>query len=119
MPAQFALEGDIGLFRVSGVLSGAELKRAQGECEDEIRRYGMIKLLVVLSNFQGWEKGTGWDDWSFAERNDEHIVKMAIVGEEKWRDQIFVFTAKDLRPMPIEFFISPSPLGRWIRPMSV
>lgn len=105
MPVQFGLEGDIGLFRVSGELKKTELKQVQTECEAEIKKVGKIKILVVLDNFLGWEKGAGWDDWSFAERNDPFISKFAIVGGEKWRDQAFAFTAKGLRPMPIEFFL--------------
>jgi len=33
---------------------------------------------------------------------------MAIVGNEKWRDDVLIFTAKGLRPTAIEFF----PLSR-------
>jgi hypothetical protein len=31
---------------------------------------------------------------------------MAIVGDEKWRDDAFAFTAKGFRPTAIEFFPS-------------
>jgi hypothetical protein len=35
----------------------------------------------------------------------QHIEKMAIVGDEKWRDDALAFTAKGFRPTAIEFFL--------------
>jgi hypothetical protein len=34
----------------------------------------------------------------------QRIEKMAIVGDEKWRDETLVFTGKGFRPTAIEFF---------------
>ncbi len=105
MPVQFAAEkGDLGVFRVSGQLSVAELEQAQGECEALIKKESQIKILVVLENFAGWEKVKGWEDVSFPLRNDPYIKKMAIVGDAEWRDLVFAFTGKGLRKVPIECF---------------
>ena len=105
MPVKFSAEsGNLGVFRVSGKLGLDELEQAQGECEAMIRNVGKIKILAVLDNFQGWEKARGWEDLSFADRNDPYIDKFAIVGNEKWKDLAYAFTAKGLRPVPIEFF---------------
>ena len=105
MPVNFSLEnGNIGLFKVSGKLGKDELEQAQNECEAVIQKTGNIKILAVLDNFQGWEKAKGWEDLSFAERNDPYIEKMAIVGDKQWEDLAYAFTAKGLRPVPIEFF---------------
>ena len=105
MPVQFAVEnGDLGVFRVSGQLSVAELEHAQGECEAVIKKEGQIKILVVLENFIGWKKAKGWEDVSFFERNDPYIKKMAIVGDAEWRDSAYAFTGKGLRIVPIKYF---------------
>jgi hypothetical protein len=34
----------------------------------------------------------------------QHIEKMAIVGDEKWRDDALAFTAKGFRSTAIELF---------------
>ena len=34
----------------------------------------------------------------------QHIEKMAIIGDGKWRDDALAFTAKGFRPTAIEFF---------------
>ena len=36
----------------------------------------------------------------------QHIEKMAIVGDEKWRDDALAFTAKGFRPTANEFSAS-------------
>lgn len=105
MPVQFILEnGNIGLFQVSGILGKDELEQAQSECEAAIQKIGDIKILAILDKFQGWEKAKGWEDFSFAERNDSYINKIAIVGDKQWEDLAYAFTAKGLRPVPIEYF---------------
>ena len=105
MPVKFKTEsGNVGVFRISGKLGLAELESAQGECEAMIRNVGKIKILALLDNFQGWEKAQGWEDLSFADRNDAYIEKFAIVGDKQWEDLAYAFTAKGLRPVPIEFF---------------
>ena len=105
MPVEFTVEkGNLGVFRVSGQLSVAELEAAQKEAEEVIKKEGHLRILVVFENFAGWEKGKGWEDISFSERNDPYIKKMAIVGDAEWRDLVYAFTGKGLRKVPIEYF---------------
>lgn len=59
---------------------------------------------MVLDKFQGWENAKGWKDLSFSKKNDAFIEKLAIVGDEKWRDDVDMFTFKGLRPVPIQYF---------------
>lgn len=105
MPIEWNFEkNNLVVFKVSGKLGKAELDKAQSECEVMIQKSGHVKILVVMENFTGWERTEGWEDMSFSERNDPYLKKLAIVGDAKWRDLIFAFTAKGLRPLPIEFF---------------
>jgi hypothetical protein len=48
-----------------------------------------------------------WGDVSFMNQQGQHIEKMALVGDEKWRDDALAFTAKGFRPTVIEFFAAP------------
>ena len=96
---------NIVLINISKKLGIEELKQSQGECVSAIKAVGNIKLLVILSDFQGWEKAKGWEDMSFSDENDAYIDKIAIVGDrERWEGLAYAFTAKGLRPVPIEFF---------------
>lgn len=97
-------EGNVFVIRVSGQLAKNEVDEAQANCETAISKLGHIKILVITKDFTGWEKAEGWEDTSFSERNDAYIKKLAIVGDEKWRDMAYLFTLKGLRPVPIEYF---------------
>lgn len=119
MTIEFELEdaSNIALITVSKKLSIEELKQSQERCEAAIKAVGNIKLLVVLSDFQGWEKANGWEDMSFAEKNDAYIDKIAIVGDkERWEHLAYAFTCKGLRSVSIEFFgdIEISAARRWL-----
>lgn len=105
MSAHFNLEiNNVCVIHVSGKVSVSEVHQVQADCESVIQKNGSIKLLVILDGFTGWQQEQGWDDSSFAQRNDPFINKFAIVGDEKWRDLAYVFTLKGLRPVPIQYF---------------
>ena len=105
MPIAFEIEGDdLAVFRVSGRLGKVELDRAHSDCEEMIKQRGHVRILILTKNFAGWERGEGWGDTSFADRNDPYIKKIAIVGVAKWRDLVYAFTGRGLRPVPIQYF---------------
>ncbi|MBT8145714.1 MAG: STAS/SEC14 domain-containing protein [Gammaproteobacteria bacterium] len=105
MPVQFSLEdGNICAFRLTGKLELAEFQESQKQCEAVIRKTGNIRILALLDDFDGWGSGKGWADNSFAERNDQHIDKIAIVGGPEWKDLAYAFLLKGLRPVRIEYF---------------
>ena len=89
---------------VTGQLVFIEYQDVQAQMESIIREKGKCRVLVLLKNFAGWDAAKGWADSSATERIDPYIDKFAIVGEEKWRDMVEVFTLKGLRPIPIEYF---------------
>lgn len=105
MPVKYELEGDdIVVFRITGKLKLTEFLSAQQKTEAVIQRLGHVKILILTENFEGWEQSEGWGDWSFADKNDPFIKKIAIVADDKWKDLITLFTGKDLRSVPIELF---------------
>ena len=53
---------------------------------------------AAAEGFAGWERHEDWGDVSFMTEQGQHIEKMAIVGDEKWRDDALAFTAKGFRP---------------------
>jgi hypothetical protein len=84
---------------------------------DLIERGEKPRLLVIAENFEGWEKGEGWDDVGFLMDYGDAIVKIAIVGDERWKEQVFLFTGKGFRATKIEFFppSSQEEAERWVR----
>jgi hypothetical protein len=102
---------------VSGRLSKPEFDRGQELLAAEIRRGGPVRLLFVLSQFEGWEQNPNWGDLSFYVAHGDSIDRIAIVGDEKWRHETMMFASADLRRGPVEFFASPNALaeaGAWL-----
>ena len=105
MPASIRHEsGNLFRVRISGVLRQAELKDVQAVAAREIGRLGTIKLLFVLEQFEGWERDADWGDLAFYAAHDKDIEKIAIVGEEKWRDHGLAFAGAGIRRAPVKFY---------------
>lgn len=90
---------------VSGQLTQKELAAIQAETARLITTTGRIRILVLAQDFAGWEKGGTWGDFSFQVAHDDDIERMAIVGDEQWRDLTLLFASQGLRPFPIEYFL--------------
>ena len=45
-----------------------------------------IKILVDLSEFDGWEARAAWDDFSLGLKHGNHFEKLAIYGHKNWQD---------------------------------
>src|SRR5262249_59162570 len=63
-----ALQGeDGGICRVEirGTLRKSDFARSQDDLAAEIRRQGRVRLLILLSAFEGWAPDAGWNDLSF------------------------------------------------------
>jgi hypothetical protein len=104
MPATIEHEGD-EVYRVtaSGTLRKSELEQVQATAVPALTR-GKIRLLIVLDQFQGWERGADWSDTAFYEAHEQDVERIAIVGEEKWRRDAPVFLLAGLRAAPVRYF---------------
>lgn len=97
-------QGDTLVFKISGKLAQSEFAAAQRNATEILEKSGTKHVLVLADHFEGWGKGN-WGDLSPQIMMESHIDKMAIVGEEKWRSLILLFTGKGLRRIPIEYFV--------------
>ena len=96
--------GNLLQVKIKGVLAKAELDRIQGVAVEMIEREGKINTLVLLEDFQGWEKAGDWEEMSFAYEHDKDIEKMAMVGDPKWELQALSFAGKPYTSKKVEFF---------------
>jgi hypothetical protein len=103
--------GALVQLRIYGVMTIADQYALQDKAKELIAEGHRPSLLIVLQDFEGWEKDSRWGDMTFLQEHGDAIPRMAIVGAERWRDQALMFTAKGLRATEIEYF-EPSDLGR-------
>src|SRR5687768_14280224 len=91
--------------RITGELGKSEVSDLQAASLSAIKRHGRVNALFILENFQGWKQSGDWGDISFMTEHDKDIGKIAVVGEEPWRDMIYAFLAKGFRQAQIEYFL--------------
>ena len=96
--------GKLVQIKIRGMLKKADYDRIIQTAKEAIAREGKVRALIILEGFEGWERREDWGDVSFMMGQGQHIEKMAIVGDEKWKDDAIAFTAKGFRPTAIEFF---------------
>ena len=90
--------------KLTGKLNVSEFQDLQDLGRLSLERFGQVRILFELEDFQGWSKEPGWADSFFLEENSDSVSRLAFVGDETWRDEIFMFTGKPMRKIPIEFF---------------
>jgi len=73
-----------------------------------------VRLLVVLENFEGWTGDEEWGDDALRLESDAPIVKAAIVGEPRWKEQVYAFVARPFRKTPIEYFDDEAAARSWL-----
>lgn len=97
--------GPIVSARISGTLARSEVGQMQAAALEAIQRCGKISALFILDNFTGWARGDQWGDITFLTEHDNDIAKIAVVGDEQWRDLIDAFLAKGFRQAAVEYFL--------------
>ena len=89
---------------VSNLMTREDVNHCQKTVATAIKRYGNLKILVVLDAFQGWGTSDEWKDFLFYAEYEDKIEKIAVIGDLKWRDDMFSFLSGSFRSGLIEFF---------------
>jgi stage II sporulation SpoAA-like protein len=95
---------DICVFRISGVLKRAEFGTEQSALAQKIDAGANPRLLFILDDFEGFERGADWNDLDFLYSHSDKIAKIAIVGDPRWEVQTLAFTGAGFRRAPVKFF---------------
>jgi hypothetical protein len=111
MPVSIQSEpANVQVLRISGVLRRSEFSDIQGSAARMIDAGAKPRVLAILENFDGWERGADWNDLDFLLTHSGEIAKIAIVGEPRWEAQALAFAGAGFRKAPVQFFPS-SQLG--------
>jgi SpoIIAA-like len=105
MPVQIEHEtDDIYVLRISGILKQSEFSAEQTAVARKIDSGSKPRLLFILENFDGWERGADWNDLDFMISHGVKISKIAIVGEPRWETLALAFAGAGVRRAPVKFF---------------
>ena len=89
---------------VRGTLHKADIERCEERLAVEMDRVGPVRLLFVLTDFEGWEPRAAWSDLSFYATRGDDVERIAIVGPPAWRNEALMFVGADLRRAPVAYF---------------
>jgi len=95
---------DICVLRISGTLKQSEFAAEQGAISQKIDAGAKPRLLAILEDFQGWERGADWNDLDFLISHSDEIAKIAIVAQPQWKTQALAFAGAGIRRCPVKFF---------------
>ena len=105
MPLNVEYEAnDICVLRISGTLKRSEFGAEQSAIARKIDMGSKPRLLVILENFEGWERGADWNDLDFMISHGGEISKIAIVAEPRWEALALAFAGAGVRRAPVKFF---------------
>jgi SpoIIAA-like len=105
MPVQMKYEpNDICVLRISGILKRSEFAAEQNAVARQIDSGSKPRLLVILENFEGWERGANWNDLDFMISHGGKISKIAIVAEPRWETLALAFAGAGVRRAPVKLF---------------
>ena len=105
MPATIRREtNNIYVMHFSGIVKRSEFGAGQTAVVREIDGGAQPRLLAVLENFEGWERGADWNDLDFQLSHGNEIAKIAIVGDPRWEPQALAFAGAGFRRAPVKFF---------------
>jgi hypothetical protein len=105
MPAEIQrLSNDTYVMRLSGVVMRNEFANVQNKAAADINAGAKPRIMAILENFEGWERGADWDDLSFLFSHGDEIEKIAIVGDPKKEGEALAFAGAGFRRAPVKFF---------------
>ena len=105
MSVTFARESeDLFVVQTSGTYTFEDLKEVQNKARAEIDRSQKVKLLILAEQFSGWGKEGDWGDLTFMYEYDPYIEKIAIVADNRWKDEMLMFAGASSRQASVEFF---------------
>ena len=106
MPAAISCEpNDTFVLKISGMLKRSEFARQQEFIAKEIDAGTKPRVLVVLENFEGWERRVDWNDLDFLVSHSGEIVKIGIVVEPRWEAHALAFAGAGFRRGSVKMFL--------------
>jgi len=89
---------------ISGILKRSEFGAEQTELATHIDTGSKPRLLVILENFEGWERGADWNDLDFMVSHAGKISRIALIAEPRWETLALAFARSGCPPCASKVF---------------
>src|SRR5262245_45058292 len=102
MPATIQRDtSNLYILRIGGTLLRSEFGRLQDKTAGDIDAGVKPRILALLENFEGFERGVDWGDLAFLLSHSNEIAKIAIVAEPRWEPDALAFAGAGFRRAPV------------------
>jgi hypothetical protein len=96
---------DQAVLRVDGILLRSEVDAVKRQVYEHILQHGRLHVLVFLeSSFDNLQAFASWDDIPEDDVIQRHVIRLALVGDVRWRDRALLFFLNAVSPFPMQFF---------------
>ncbi len=79
------------VLNITGIFTNQDFKSLEKSFHDLHVNDSKINCLINCQKFAGWGKEGDWGDLTFMYEIDPLINKIAVVSQEKWRDEMLMF----------------------------
>src|SRR5438094_10281632 len=93
---------DICVLGMSGILKRSEFGTEQSALARHIDTGSKPRLLVILENFEGWERGADWNDLDFLISPGGKISKIPVVAEPRCEPRALPFPGARARRAAVD-----------------
>jgi len=91
--------------RVGGTLRRNEVDAGKHQVHDLMQLHGDCLVTILLEpGFSNLEAFVRWDDIDVDHVIQRHIIRLAVVGDLRWRDNALLFLFNTMVPFQIEYF---------------
>jgi hypothetical protein len=94
----------VRVLRLTGLLRKSEWDSALAKEAEDWGPETRVKVLVIVEDFKGWERGADWGDMDFFVDHERQIEKIAIVADPKWKLETLMFAGAGIRSGLVKFF---------------
>lgn len=71
---------------VTGRLQESDFHHLSPQIEQLLERHASVRMLVQLSDFNGWSPGAAWEDAKLGFHHYADIERLAVVGDSDWEE---------------------------------
>jgi hypothetical protein len=93
------------VIRSSGVLVRDEVDAAKRQVFAHMMEHGRQHVLIrIEADFASLQAFARWDDIAEDRFIQQHVIRLALVGDLRWRDNALLFLLSGLVPFQMEYF---------------
>ncbi len=90
---------------VDGLMLRVDVDAAKHQIHDLMQEHGKCLMMIHLeTGMLGMQALVSWDDIDVDHFIKQHVIRLAVVGDLRWRDSALLYLFNSMVPFQIEYF---------------